>query len=429
MVNKRTIVLVLEEGGDFGLRDVELIVRHINGKWKSRVLPRIICLWDKSTDVYDLGTHELHPLKNYGGHGTWSRIQLYSPEMEQFKPFLYVDLDTAIIQTLENIIDIIPNEKDYITLEDFSQKGRLATGLVWFPKDCVKTQNVWKAWQGPKGFRMDYFIRGVCQADKFWQQLTDTIVDFKPKGGLLVTVVPLNANIVCFHGQPRIFKVAEGSMTIDWVQSYVNEKFTKVSGRDVTVIIPYKDDRGWLQNAIDSVPDTVQLIVSQGLGNWPQNFNKVLDQVEGKYIKYLHEDDMLTPNSIDDSVRAIEEQGVDFIHGDALEVTEGKDKVVRYVPKIKNPELIDLLKNNVIHSVTLMYKKEVFEKLGGFNESPKMYSFEEFEFNLRCLMNGFKIGYVPLSLGVYRRHFKQIIRTVDNKIRKQNRKELINFYL
>jgi GT2 family glycosyltransferase len=76
-----------------------------------------------------------------------------------------------------------------------------------------------------------------------------------------------------------------------------------------------------------------------------------------------------------------------------------------------------------------MYRKEVFQKLKGFNEDDKMYSFEEFEFNLRCLMNGFKIGYCDKPLAYYRRHPKQIIRTVDNRVRKKYRQELVNSYL
>src|SRR5512138_2980603 len=96
---KKTIVLVLRSGKDFGFRDVELIARHINGKWQSPVRPRIVCLWDKATTHYNLGNIE-YP-------GTWSRMQLYSPEMEQYRPFLYVDLDTAVINSLENIFALI----------------------------------------------------------------------------------------------------------------------------------------------------------------------------------------------------------------------------------------------------------------------------------------------------------------------------------
>jgi hypothetical protein len=64
MESKKTIVLVLRSGGDFSMRDVELLVKHIIGKWKALTLPRIILLWDKASERYDLGNIEIIPLKS-----------------------------------------------------------------------------------------------------------------------------------------------------------------------------------------------------------------------------------------------------------------------------------------------------------------------------------------------------------------------------
>jgi hypothetical protein len=217
MDEQRTIVLVLRSGGDFALRDVELISRHINSKWKSEIKPRIICLWDKASQCYDLGKFELIPLKNEF-KGTWARIQLYHPEMEQYKPFLYVDLDTIIVQSLENIFELVKDESKFITLEDFYQKGRLATGLVWFPKNCLKTKKIWGQWKGVIGNRMDYYIRKICTSDLYWQDITNTIYDFKPKRRSQLNEVPNESNLICFHGKPRIFEAAN---SIKWVKEYV----------------------------------------------------------------------------------------------------------------------------------------------------------------------------------------------------------------
>jgi GT2 family glycosyltransferase len=195
----------------------------------------------------------------------------------------------------------------------------------------------------------------------------------------------------------------------------------------VSIIIPYKVDRGWLKDAIESVDqNNYQLILSQGEGNWPTNFNKGLKEATGDYIKYLHEDDMLSFYGIKDSVEAIESQKVDFIHGDVVELNNGTEKL--WKPSIKIPTFKSLLQHNTIHSASLMYRKEIFEKIGGFNESDKCKSFEELEFNLRVLKAGFKIGYCDSVIAFYRRHPKQIIRTVDKESRKKNRQELINSY-
>jgi len=422
MGSQRIIVLVLRSGGAYSFKDVELITRHILGRWVSSTKPRIILLWDKATEAYDMGNIEVLPLTN-NLPGTWSRMQLYSPEMEKYRPFLYLDLDTAIIQSVEKIFDLVTDTSKFIVLEDLWQgKELIATPVVWFPANSDKIQRVWNAHESiVPGFRMDYFLRKVTTADMFWQKLTDGIIDFKPVNKVLLDPLPDKAILVCFHGKPRIFN-ATG---ISWVRSYVNFQFStrNAVSKRVTVVIPYKTDRGWLKEAVNSVPEGVQLILSQGEGNWPSNFNKVLNKAEGEYIRWLHEDDMLTDNSIEDSIKAIEEQNVDFIHGNALEIKAADDKWSRiYVSPIARPTLQDMLLKNTIHQVTLMYRREVFEKIGGLNETLNVM--EEYEFNLRCLKAGLKIGYCPSMLGCYRRHPQQKVRVVP-MIEKNEEREMV----
>jgi len=425
MIINPTIVLVLKSGGDFQFRDIELISYHIRNKWKSSVRPRIICLWDKATDEYDLGYVKILPLKDSGIIGTWARIQLYSPQMEQYKPFLYIDLDTAVIQSLENIFDLVGDPTKFITLEDFYQRDKLATGLVWFPANCEKTKVVWKNWIGPQGWRMDYFIRKYTQPDLYWQQITSSIKDFKPLHGECLTTLPEDTGLVCFHGHPRIFEATN----IKWVKDYINQVDLR-QNQDVypvTVIIPYNKDRGWLKNAIASVPLGVQLLLSQGKGNWPENFNKVLPQADRKYVRWLHEDDMLTMNCIEDSIKTFEKNGADFIHGNAYEIFMNAGRTPgQYKPPIQKPTLADLLNKNVIHSATLMYKREVFDKVGLMDET--LNTAEEFEFNCRCLKAGLKIGFCNSFLAWYRRHPQQKVRTVSKQDKDLERELVKNKY-
>jgi len=405
MNEQRTIVLVLRSGGDFSFQDVELIVGHIISKWRSKILPRIICLWDQASMEYDLGNIHLIPLIN-NLPGTWARIQLYSPEMEKYRPFLYVDLDTAIIQSLENIFDLITDPTQFITLEDFWQKGKLATPLVWFPVNCAKITKVYTAFRKPEGFRMDYFLQKHIKADRFWQQMTNFIIDFKSNKNDLLMDLPKDTILVCFHGKPRIYTAAG---YIPWVRIYVGTNYVAPTlANKVTVIIPYKIDRGWLKDAVNSVPKGVQLLISQGEGNWPKNFNKVWAQVEGEYIRWLHEDDMLTSNSISDSVNAMDDRDVDFIHGNAIEIYQGTNRRKFWRPRTPYPTVKDMLQRNRLHSATMMYRKSVFDKVGLLDETLTLS--EEYEFNIRCLKAGLKLGYCDSFLAYYRRHAQQKVR-------------------
>jgi hypothetical protein len=216
----RTIVLVLRSGGDFHFTsDVLLLVNQIHNKWKGPIKPRIILLWDKASHEYSLGNIYIIPLRNEFPR-TWSRIQIYSPEMEQYRPFLYVDLDTAIITSIEKVFERIENRTDFIPIEDLWQKKELATGLAWIPAESEEVENVWKVFHSNKpsiGFRMDPFIRSVIKPKSFLQEFVN-IADFKPKAGEWLNVVPDETDIVCFHGKPRIFDATR----IKWVNEYVN---------------------------------------------------------------------------------------------------------------------------------------------------------------------------------------------------------------
>lgn len=171
----------------------------------------------------------------------------------------------------------------------------------------------------------------------------------------------------------------------------------------VSIIIPYNIDRG-VDKAIESVyaqtfKGKIEVILSQSTNNVSYNLNRGIEIAKGEYIKYLCDDDWLTPNSIEWSLRAFT-KGIDLIHGNAFNVfptrTEGQ------TPRIKQPTLEQMLAMNVIHGGTLMYRADVFSKVGLFDED--LTCAEEYDFNLRCLKKGLKLGYIDKYLYNYQRH-------------------------
>lgn len=183
----------------------------------------------------------------------------------------------------------------------------------------------------------------------------------------------------------------------------------------VTVLIYYAKDRGWLNEAINSVHNQkyngqIQLLTSESVEghedmNASQNLNALIKKAEGGFIKYLSEDDRLTPDCISESVKAFSDN-IDFIHGNAINFNHRTGKKKTYVPKIKYPSLLDLLRTDWhIHGGTLMYRKTVFDVVGLFDES--LTCAEELDFNLRCKKAGLKIGYTNKTLYEYRIHDNQ----------------------
>lgn len=183
----------------------------------------------------------------------------------------------------------------------------------------------------------------------------------------------------------------------------------------VSIIIPYNKDRGWLNDAIYSVKEqtypNIELILSQSPASVGVNLNYGIAKATGSFIKYLCDDDLLPPNSIEQSIAAFTGPEIDFIHGCATNFWMDINKEEVYIPTVKRPTLSDMLEHNQIHGGTLMYRASVFRKFGFFD--PTLWTGEEYEFNLRLLNSGAIIGYSPDILYKYRRHQQQ--KSLGNK--------------
>ena len=176
---------------------------------------------------------------------------------------------------------------------------------------------------------------------------------------------------------------------------------------DVSVIIPYNKDRGFLVDAIESYENqifsgTSELILSHGpdrsLGG---NFNDGIKKAKGKYVKILHEDDLLTPNCLQDLFDEAEEKNADLVFAQARNFAGvGVKQISKSPPIVSDMTLQALIDNNFIHGAAILYRTEMLHKLEGFDES--MWTAEEYEFHLRCLASGYKPHFVPTIVCEYR---------------------------
>jgi glycosyltransferase involved in cell wall biosynthesis len=170
-----------------------------------------------------------------------------------------------------------------------------------------------------------------------------------------------------------------------------------------TVIIPYKIDRGFLDQAIESVKNQTvkcELMIQQGNYNKGKNINDVLQLAKGEFIKILDEDDTLPETAIENLEKGIE--GFDWVCGDAedywyngyeLDVQKWTGRVVT---------LEEMLEKNCIHGGTTLYRKQMLLNIGGWNED--LWTAEEYDLHLKLMKNGYKLGYVPKIVYKYRIH-------------------------
>jgi len=179
--------------------------------------------------------------------------------------------------------------------------------------------------------------------------------------------------------------------------------------KSVTVIIPYNKDRGFLNEAIQSVKNQTikcKLILSHSDKNLSYNTNRGIEKCDTKYWCYLHEDDLLPSDSIENRLKAI--NGYDFIHGHGKNFSNDNSFIVK--SENTTPTVTELINKNTIRGGTGLYKTSWFNKVK-FNET-LLYG-EELDFHLNMLKNGAKIGYCDKVVYNYRIHSKQKSRWND----------------
>ena len=195
---------------------------------------------------------------------------------------------------------------------------------------------------------------------------------------------------------------------------------------DVSVIIPYHQDRGFLFDAIDSYDaqeftGTSELILSHNpTFSQGKNINTALDKVNGKYIKILHDDDILTLNCLQDLFEEAERTNGDLVFAQAMDFKGSQNQF--WKPVITDISLEKLLDDNFIHGGTTLYRTTMVQALCGHDES--LWTAEEYEFHLRCVSSGYRLSYLPKIVYKYRiwENSKSII---YRKIKKHERLEYI----
>jgi glycosyltransferase involved in cell wall biosynthesis len=195
---------------------------------------------------------------------------------------------------------------------------------------------------------------------------------------------------------------------------------------DVSVIIPYNRNRGFLQEAIASAKASknvnVEIILAKGDQTLGRNFNQGLQKARGKFIKILAEDDLLTVNGLFHLVNAI--PGYDFVCANS----DNFGRKNYTMKSIAPASLASLLQRNTIHGGTVLYTREMLIKAGGMDEN--IWTGEELELHYRLLSLGYKCGYVDATVCRYRLHDSQksIGSSVVTAEYKRRRTECINTF-
>jgi glycosyltransferase involved in cell wall biosynthesis len=151
---------------------------------------------------------------------------------------------------------------------------------------------------------------------------------------------------------------------------------------------------------IASHPETVLVLNGANIG-YCKTFNKAAALAKGKYLLDLAADDVLLPDRVAIGVKTLEstpQAGVTF--SDAEHMDEAGNKISLHSDRFPHNTIPsgdiykDLIERFFICSPTMMFSREVFDYLMGYDES---LEYEDFDFWIRSARN-YDYVYTPVVL-------------------------------
>lgn len=219
--------------------------------------------------------------------------------------------------------------------------------------------------------------------------------------------------LLCTYNEP--LKYLKLSIESILSQTYTNIQLIIVNDN------PKREDMADLLASYAREDSRIKYIVNSSNIGLVGSLNIGLKNAVGEYIARMDADDIATRDRLEKQLEFLKIKNYDLVGCNAIKIDEdGKEIGCLNVPtafeKIKEYQLYG---GCVLHP-TWLGKREVFEKLKGYRS---VYACEDFDFILRAIQNGFKIGNMP-TYGLYYR-----IRTGSVSSKANIRQKLTMYYL
>lgn len=165
------------------------------GQNYTRALKKQLNLAGYYTYILGDGADANIPLK-YDLKGWWAKMELFSPELKPYRPFMYLDLDSLIIEPF-----IVEAPKRFTICQEWNSPGtdRVQSSLMLLPKD---TDHIWYNFlesninfddpEGDQGFLRQF------EHDLVQDLYPGLISSYKAHSKQGPT-----SKIVTFHGEPK----------------------------------------------------------------------------------------------------------------------------------------------------------------------------------------------------------------------------------
>ncbi|WP_062351727.1 glycosyltransferase [Bacillus kwashiorkori] len=160
----------------------------------------------------------------------------------------------------------------------------------------------------------------------------------------------------------------------------------------------------------ESYDQRVKVFVNDKNLGLVKSLNVALKQCSGRYIARMDADDISISERLMTQKEYLENNKLDFVFSSMILIDENGNKLYETnKDELSYTDVKKVLeKGNISTHPTWFLKREVYEELDGYREV--LYC-EDYDFTLRCLLKGFKIGKVNQSLLMYRIRSNSISRS------------------
>lgn len=201
------------------------------------------------------------------------------------------------------------------------------------------------------------------------------------------------------------------------IESILNQTYKEI---EIIIVVDNPEEQ-WRIDYIKNLKDKrIKLLVNSKNIGLPKSLNKALCNANGEYIARMDADDIAMPFRLEKQLKFLKETGYDMCGSNVTCFIEKNNfKDIKFPQKASNVKKMLFIKNCVSHP-TYFAKKEVYQKLNGYNN---IFSCEDYDFLLRAVKKEILIGNVQEILLRYRISPQSISR------KNAGRQELIAKYL
>lgn len=152
---------------------------------------------------------------------------------------------------------------------------------------------------------------------------------------------------------------------------------------------------------ISQSDNRVKIINNQKDPGFTRALNTGLENCNGKYIARMDDDDLAHPDRLDKEYRYLESHKDIAVVGSNINYFD-QDGIYGSSSLISKPSTNDIWKGAVFAHPTVMIRKEVVNRIGGYSESDSVIRIEDYDYWCKLYSNGFQGANIKEALLDYR---------------------------